>query len=126
MSRQSAQRQSGNSVVLEEDAGQSGWFRVMPRLRVQREGERVRGGDPVVLIAVENGSRLAMSVGRAGGRAELLTRDEDTDAEGGDLASTATFKLNVYRSVSEDALASSSVLCGMACTLYHQEMEALL
>lgn len=125
-SRQSTQNeggqaQGGNSVLLDDDAGQSGWFRVMPRLRVHNEGERVREGDPVVLVAVENGNRLSMSPRSS----DLITKDEDGEAGDDFQSQSTTFKMNLYRSVEEAAM-QTTLLCGQAYTLYHQELDALL
>ena len=34
-------------VVLDREAGEAGWFRVLPKLRVHSEGERVHVGGPL-------------------------------------------------------------------------------
>ena len=46
----------GRRVVLDRNAGEDAWFRLMPRLRhVHSEGERVHIGDPVLLEHVHTG-----------------------------------------------------------------------
>ena len=45
----------GRRVILDREAGEDAWFRIMPRLRVHSEGERVHEGDPMVLEHVNTG-----------------------------------------------------------------------
>ena len=91
-SRQPSLAGVGNKVVLDELAGESGCFRVRPRLRVHNEGDKVHTGDPVVLEEVVTGQRLHVRPAAARGRAgaplwhrgecgalqfEQLVQDED-------------------------------------------------
>lgn len=39
----------GRRVILDREAGEDAWFRIMPRLRVHSEGVRVHVGDPILL-----------------------------------------------------------------------------
>lgn len=57
--RESAElNRDGRRVALEKDAGEGAWFRIMPRLRVHSEGEKVHVDDPVLLEGVESGLKL--------------------------------------------------------------------
>ena len=56
------------------EAGEACWFRIMPRLRVHTEGEKVHVGDPVLLQHVVTGQKLfvaAQSNPLADGRLEV-------------------------------------------------------
>lgn len=61
--RESAEiNRDGRRVALEKDAGEGAWFRIMPRLRVHSEGEKVHVDDPVLLESVESGLKLNVDV----------------------------------------------------------------
>jgi hypothetical protein len=45
-------------VCLEAVGGESAWMRIVPRLRVHSEGERVREGDPIGLVHVATSMKL--------------------------------------------------------------------
>ena len=102
--------------MLEEDAGQSGWFRVMPRLRVHSEGERVRIGDPIILESLVSGQRVMLDVQSEG----LVSVDPSVE-----VSSAGSFRMNQYRSVADQKM-DGQLLAGRACTFFHKECEAYL
>lgn len=106
----------GNMMLLDENAGESSWFRIMPRLRVHNEGERVRIGDPVILESITNHLRVMV-----GSNLELLSSDLPAAEHGAQMS----FRLNQYRSV-EDQDAVGDLVAGSACSFYHKECEAYL
>jgi transcription elongation GreA/GreB family factor len=59
------------AVAIDADAGEAGWFRIMPRLRVHSEGEMVHISDPVSLEHVQTGLRLRTDGELRDGRLEL-------------------------------------------------------
>ena len=105
----------GNRMLLDSHAGESGWFRVMPRLRVHNEGERVRTGDPIVLEAIETGQRITLSTGL-----DLLSVEPSADT-----GASSSFRLRLFRSVEENSL-DGALMCGHACTFFHKEFEGYL
>ena len=62
VSRQTAEHiRDGRRVEVNRNAGESAWFRIMPRLKVHSEGERVHVGDPIVFEHVVTGFNLTVS-----------------------------------------------------------------
>lgn len=45
-------------MSLDNNAGEGAWFKIMPRLRVHSEGEKIRVDDPVVLENVDTHLKL--------------------------------------------------------------------
>lgn len=63
VTRQSAELNvDGRKVALEAEAGETAWVRVMPRLRVHSEGEKVHVGDPVTLEHVATNLKLSVDL----------------------------------------------------------------
>jgi hypothetical protein len=59
VSSQSAESNpDSRQVALDGAGGELSWLRIMPRLRVHSEGERVHLGDPVVLEHVKTGLQV--------------------------------------------------------------------
>lgn len=71
----------GNKLVVDAHAGESGWFKVKPKLKVHNEGEKVHTGDPVVLEEMSSGQRLTFgSVAPDGETQEVVSVSEITNA----------------------------------------------
>ena len=85
-SRQSVGGGGGSRMLLDSNAAESGWFRVMPRLRVHNEGERVRTGDPIVLQAIETGQRVTLS-----SALELISVEPSVET-----GASSSFRLRLY------------------------------
>ena len=49
----------GRRVTLDSNAGEAAWFKIMPRLRVHSEGEKVHVDDPVLLESVDSNLKLS-------------------------------------------------------------------
>ena len=50
VTRESAElNRDGRRVMLDANAGEGAWFKIMPRLRVHSEGEKIHVDDPVML-----------------------------------------------------------------------------
>lgn len=54
----------GRRVILDREAGEDAWFRIMPRLRVHSEGVRVHVGDPIILEHVNTALSLRVEGGK--------------------------------------------------------------
>ena len=89
-SRQLATGHVGNRVLVHDHAGESGLFRVKPRLRVHNEGEKVHSGDPVVLEEVTTGQRLMLGSPPPSGVHEVVSAPEMTV---GAVALPSSFKM---------------------------------
>ena len=63
-------------TMLDDHAGEAGFFRIKPRLRVHNEGERVHSGDPVVLEEINTGQRLMFGSPLANGSQEVISATE--------------------------------------------------
>ena len=106
---------SGQLVILDRNAGESGWFRVMPRLRVHNEGQLVRRGDPVLLSSLDTGQLLLLDGG-------TLVTVENTTSAMDDVNSD--FRIRLYRSVFDTA--ERVINGGTPCTFLHKEFDAFL
>ena len=109
----------GTVVCLDRDAGESGWFRVMPRLRVHNEGQCVRSGDALMLVALGTGHALLL-VGGALHAVDLSLHPAAVVA-----ASLSGFHAHLYRS-SKEAEREGVLKSGVSCTFYHKEVGAFL
>ena len=116
----------GRRVTIDEGAGEAGWFRVMPKLRIHSEGERVRLGDPIVLEHV--GTSLRLRTERVVGRLPDGRREVSATLE------MAALKLSLYRPFiapphgEEDGEESSTspLYGGAAVRLVYEEMDGYL
>ena len=60
VTRESAElNKDGRRVMLDGNAGEGAWFKIMPRLRVHSEGEKIHVDDPVMLESVDSNLRLS-------------------------------------------------------------------
>lgn len=110
-------------ATLEAEAAEAGWFRVMPRLRIHSEGERVRLGNPAILEHV--GTGLKLRVERSGklpdGRREVAAAEEPSSV-----------KLNLYRAHELPAAGGATagpvptLLGGTPVRLMHKEADGFL
>jgi len=110
----------GRRVVESEAAGDAAWFRVMPRLRIQSEGERVRLGDPIVLEHVQTSLRL---------RVERAGRMPDGRREVSATLEKAALRVSLYRphgGAGEDADAPRPLFGGEAVRLVYEEEDGFL
>lgn len=125
-SRQPATGCVGNRAIVDEHAGEGGWFRVMPRLRVHNEGEKVHSGDPIVFEEVGTGQRLLFSGALPDGTVEVISATSATLATApADTTGSTSFKMRLFRS-SADEGTRNLLLAGSACTLFHTETESFL
>jgi hypothetical protein len=51
-------RDARRVLVTDTNVGEAAWFRIVPRLRINAEGEKVRAGEPVLLENVMSGLKL--------------------------------------------------------------------
>lgn len=58
VTRQRMETRDGRKVVIDRNAGEAAWFRIIPSLRVHSEGEPVHLGDRVIFESVESGLQL--------------------------------------------------------------------
>ena len=125
-SRQPAAGRVGNRAIVDEHAGESGWFRVKPRLRVHNEGEKVHSGDPVVLEEVGTGQRLIFGGTQADGSMEVSAATDLTlgTAPAGSVTSTS-FKMCLYRPARDEGI-RDLLRPGVSCTLFHTETDGFL
>jgi inositol 1,4,5-triphosphate receptor type 3 len=101
VSRQPAELNAdGRRVVLDAEAAESAWVRIMPRLRVHSEGEKVHVGDPVTLEHVQTGLRLMVDQRLPDGRCEVIATQQ----------ALTGFKLNLFRLHDDDASAHDTLL----------------
>ena len=101
VSRQPAELNAdGRRVVLDAEAAESAWVRIMPRLRVHSEGEKVHVGDPVTLEHVQTGLRLMVDRRLPDGRCEVIATQQ----------ALTGFKLNLFRLHEDDASAHDTLL----------------
>ena len=111
VSRQSAELNADSRrVLLDAEAGESAWVRIMPRLRVHSEGEKVHVGDPVTLEHVQTGLRLLVDRRLADGRREVTATQQ----------ASAGFKLDLFR-LNTDAAVSDTLLGSQLVRLLHKE-----
>ena len=102
---------------LDGNAGEGAWFKIMPRLRVHSEGEKIHVDDPVMLESVDSNLRLS-----ADPHAQLADgRKECSAAQNG-----STFKLDLYRSYDKHRRAQQTLLGGQAVRLIHKEAEGYI
>ena len=80
-------------VELDKDGGEAAWVRIMPRLRVHSEGEKVHVGDPVALEHVQTSLKLHVEAPLADGRREVTA-----------TLAIAGFKVGLFRSFMADGL----------------------
>ena len=120
VTRESAEiNKDGRKVVLDNNAGEASWFKIMPRLRVHSEGEKVHMDDPVILESEESGLKLSADTGSgylSDGRREISAAS----------SGASTFKLDTYRSFEMTRTKSSILMGGQAVRLIHKEAEGLL
>ena len=127
-SRETAGWDGGTRMVLDINAGQSGLFRIKPRLRVHNEGDRVRAGDPIVLEVVETGNRVTLSTTgqmTSGVRSVLQAPRLVSVEPSTHTGSAASFRPRIYRSFLDEKQ-SGELQCDKPCTLFHREAEAFL
>ena len=110
----------GRRVVLDRDAGEEAWFRIMPRLRVHSEGERVHVGDPILLEHVNTALGVRVegdknSLPLSDGRREVLATPTGTP-----------LKVEQYRSFSDAGRAFHTLLSGQPVRLVHKEADGTL
>ena len=48
--------------ICESDVGEAAWFRIVPKLRVHTDGEKVRAGEPVIIENVTSGLKLHIGI----------------------------------------------------------------
>ena len=118
VTRESAElNKDGRRVMLDGNAGEGAWFKIMPRLRVHSEGEKIHVDDPVMLESVDSNLRLS-----ADPHAQLADgRKECSAAQNG-----STFKLDLYRSYDKHRRAQQTLLGGQAVRLIHKEAEGYI
>ena len=123
VSRREAEGAAGRILVLERDAGELSWFRLLPRLRVHSLGERIHYGDPLLLEHVATGLRLCVGPARVWlGRAAVIA-SKDADA----------FKMERYRGWREEGVnvgtaskENRATNKGQPVNLVHKETEGKL
>jgi hypothetical protein len=77
------QNRDGKRIEVQKYAGEFAYFRILPRLRVHVEGERVHVGDPVVLEHCESSLRLTFGLPRTTskvGGATVVTKQREVCA----------------------------------------------
>ena len=125
VSRQSAEQTRDSwRVEIYRDAAESGWFRIMPRLRVHSEGDRVHMGDPVVFENVSTGFNLAIGANAldqlSGSGAPSFPRREVCATN-----EPSALKILRYRSFA-DTRQVRSLLGGAPVRLIHKEAEGTI
>ena len=113
-------RKGGFRVVLDRDAGETAWFRVIPRLKMHAEGEKVHAGDPVVLINEVTGMRLfvdSFQISEADPRHEVVGVPPKTVEQAPGL------HLQLYRPVSVQKHGSDHLLTNQPIRLHHKELD---
>ncbi|KAL1529829.1 hypothetical protein AB1Y20_000761 [Prymnesium parvum] len=110
----------GRRVILDREAGEDAWFRLMPKLRVHSEGVRVHEGDPVLLEHVNTNLCLRVEAGKdtfllPDGRHELLATPSGT-----------ALKMLQYRSYSDAMQAKRTLLSGKPMRLLHKQADGTL
>ena len=118
VTRESAElNRDGRRVMLDANAGEGAWFKIMPRLRVHSEGEKIHVDDPVMLESVDSNLRLS-----ADPHSQLADgRKECSASQNG-----ATFKLELYRSYEMHRRAQRTLMGGQAVRLIHKEAEGYI
>ena len=117
MHQASASHRDARRVVLcdDDDVGENTWFKIMPRLRVHTEGERVRSGDPVVFESVMSGLQLHTD---GDGMLPDGRNEINASIEG------STYKMTIYRQSSH--LNGDYVNGGDAIRILHREADGVL
>ena len=120
ITRQNAELdRDGRRAVMDRDAGELSWFKVMPHLRVHSEGERVHIGDPIRLEHFHTGLELHVDV-----RPNVLLPDKRHEVSGTHKASP--FRVLLYRSFEDDRRKGELLLAGHAMALTHKEADGAL
>jgi len=109
-------------AMLEVEPAEAAWFRVMPRLRIHSEGERVRLGDPAVLEHVSTGLKL---------RVERSGKLPDGRREVAAAAEPSSVKINLYRAHEPPESAAvpgalAALQGGASMRLMHKEADGFL
>lgn len=121
VSRTRAQSGDGCKVAVDANAGESGWFRILPRLRVHSEGERVHVADPVVFESMQSGFSLTVYDGRLTHTpTELHAPRKDVIAVRGTTGATA-FRVMLFRSFADQQV--RCLLGGEPFRLHHKETD---
>jgi hypothetical protein len=106
VTRHSAQLdRDGRRVLLDRDAGELAWFKVMASLRVHSEGMPVHFGDPMTLEHVQTGLKLHVDT-----RPRVRLDDGRHEVAGTQRASP--LRILLYRSYADDALKSELLVAG--------------
>lgn len=114
--------------VSDADVGEAAWFRIMPKLRVHTEGEKVRAGEPVILENVMSGLKLQVGRERGlpGGATEVNASGDESQSK------KQTFKMLYYRRQAEAlprgvSIHSAAVVRGGdAVRMIHRELDAFV
>lgn len=113
----SARHRDARRVSLCEvsEVSEAAWFKIMPKLRVHTEGEKVRSGDPVVFESVMTGLKLHVQhdASLVDGRTEVNASSE-----------ASTFKLTIYQQSVH--LGAGCVSGGDAIRIMHREANGVL
>ena len=126
VSRTRSESGDGCKVAVDANAGESGWFRISPRLKVHSEGERVHVGDPVVFESMQSGLVLSIYDGRlVHSSPELHAPRKEITAIRGTSAAHA-FRIQLFRGFADHARQYRCLLGGQPLRLHHKEAEAPL
>ena len=127
VSRKRADSGDGCKVVVDANAGELAWFRILPRLRVHSEGERVHKGDPVVFESLKSGLCLTIYDGRLTIQSEMTLhapRKEVVALRG--TAHATAFHVHVFRGFADHRRQRMLLLGGKPLRLHHKEVSDAL
>ena len=107
-------------VSVDRDAGEAAWMRVMPRLRVHSEGEKIHVGDPITLEHIRTGLKLHVDT-----RPLEMLSDGLHEVAATQQVQPSGFKLELCRSYDIET-AGGQVLGNQAIRIIHKEADGYL
>jgi hypothetical protein len=119
----------GNRVLLDEHAGDAACFRVVPKLRVHNDGEKVRASDPFVLQDLRSGQRIVLGHPlNTNGLAPTSAKNLPCEIYSmpADIGASLGVKARIYRAADDERSGVNKLHCGRAVTLFHKEVDRYL